>query len=60
MGIVKMEDVVAWNRDGAILCPDHGDKDGDDIPMTERDFANDDVVTCDFYDGVSVCGKRIC
>jgi DNA-directed RNA polymerase subunit RPC12/RpoP len=52
MGIVKSEDVIGWDEDGKIICSDCGES-GEGKPLTEDDFKEDDVVTCDH------CGRRI-
>jgi hypothetical protein len=53
MGIVKAEDVIAWeDQNGGILCFEHGNPD-EDAPLTDSDFDEEDIVTCD------QCGKRI-
>ncbi len=47
MGLIKLEDVVAWiDSEGKIYCT----KCGDDInhdPLTQDDFEETDVVICD-------------
>lgn len=55
MGIVKMEDVLAWDHEGAIYYLDFEDQGGEATPLTENDFSNQDVVTCD-----GCHNKRIC
>lgn len=59
MGIIKREDVIAWEHtnmnDVSILCEKclGGCKDEDLKPLTEQDVNDDDIVTCD------ECGVRI-
>jgi len=55
MGIIKLEDVLAWEHDGAIFCCSCGDQEGEAVPLTEGDFTNNDVVVCD-----GCHKKRIC
>jgi hypothetical protein len=45
MGVVKQDDVIAW-RDGNTICAGCGDP-GEAKPMTQADFEETDVVTCD-------------
>jgi hypothetical protein len=35
MGIIKEEDVIAWQNENRILCPDCGDP-GEAEPLTEE------------------------
>ncbi len=46
MRIVKEKDVIAWRDGNRVICTSCGDS-GDAIPLTEDDFADDDIVTCD-------------
>ena len=52
MGVIKSDDVFAWADGNKIFCAGCGDP-GEAKPMTEDDFEDDVVVTCD------VCGERI-
>ena len=52
MGIVKSEDVIAWEDGNKIICEECGDP-GEAKPMTEDDFEDTDIVICD------KCGGRI-
>ncbi|MFC1880663.1 hypothetical protein ACFL2S_04070 [Thermodesulfobacteriota bacterium] len=52
MGIIKWEDIIAWEDGEKILCNDCGEF-YEDRPMSENDFEMGDVVICDS------CGERI-
>ncbi len=53
MGIVKSEDVIAWDVNGEIHCCDCCDGSDDEKPITEKDVSEGDIVICDR------CGARI-
>ena len=65
MGIVNKEDVIGWQEttgDMNILCLDCAGEDPDENhrPLTERDFEDNVIVTCDNYKGpAGVCDNRI-
>ena len=50
MGIVKEEDVIAWNDGNRIFCADCGDP-GGAYPITSDDFDEDDIVIMPFVVG---------
>ena len=54
MGIIKLEDIIAWAwADGnKIICAGCGDP-GEAKPLTKDDFEDGDIVICD------QCGERI-
>jgi hypothetical protein len=49
MGIVKQDDVIAWQDRNRIICPGCGDP-GEAKPLTKDDFKEGDAVTCDECD----------
>ena len=53
MGVVKSEDLIAWEDGSRIICAGCGDP-GEAKPLTENDFDEGDVVICDG------CKERIC
>lgn len=52
MGIIKGEDIIAWEDGEKFFCSDCCDF-YEDKPMSEKDFEWGDVVICDS------CGERI-
>ena len=46
MGVIKEEDIIAWQDGNRIICADCGDP-GEAIPLREDDFDDGDVVLCD-------------
>ena len=52
MGIIKSEDLAAWEDGNRIICVSCGDP-GEAKPLTENDFDEDNIVTCD------QCNERI-
>jgi DNA-directed RNA polymerase subunit RPC12/RpoP len=52
VGIVKQEDLIAWEDRNKIICAGCGDP-GEAKPLTKDDFNEDDIVTCDD------CGERV-
>ena len=52
MGIIKVDDIIAWADDNKIICAGCGDP-GEAKPLTQDDFDDTYIVTCD------ECGERI-
>ena len=53
MGIIKSDDVIAWeDKNGRILCSKCEDQE-EDKPLTRDDIDEEDYVVCDD------CGERI-
>jgi len=52
MGIIKAEDLIAWQDGSRIVCPECDDP-PEGKPLTKDDFTEDDIVICD------ECGGRI-
>jgi len=46
MGIVKQEDLIAWQDGIRIICLEYGDP-GGAMPLTKHDFDEGDIVICD-------------
>ena len=53
MGIIKLDDVIAWEENGEILCDDCAKDRAEAMPQTSNDIADEDIVICDG------CQKRI-
>lgn len=52
MGVIKLDDVIAWADGNKIICVECGDP-GEAKPPTKEYFEDTDIVTCD------ECGQRI-
>ena len=46
MAIVKQDELIGWDDGNKIICVDCGDP-CDAKPLTENDFEDTDIVTCD-------------
>ena len=55
MGIIRDEDVIAWDVNGLIYCPEHFEHNPENGEPITEDALGDDVITvvCD------KCGKKI-